>query len=309
MALKKYNITIFTIIMIIVGCRNQDYYSYSAPDRKIVELDSSEDGIYFEAYPDNIDGEVPYLSDNSTYLPCKTLIYEFNYFIDDVEYCFKTFDKKNPWDNGFWDTLRSEKKTIENVDYVKYVGLSCIDTFHLEREDYSQTYVFYSYMNKNEDLLYTERTGVRENYKNIWLHPPRIGPFKMAFVAPWPYLSLPLEIDKEWSWQRAWAGTYMGYDSLLVTWEGSIVFDYSYRVMESVELSTKFGVVKCFRINALGKNSIGENSSEFYFNSDLGFIKMTFTSLDGRQKIVLNAIDYYDDCSQVTKMTTNWKPI
>lgn len=88
--------------------------------------------------------------------------------------------------------------------------------------DASQRQLFYAYHNSyNKDSLaaawpYTanvESTGIIENEKKVWLHPPRSGAFTMFEYFPFPEMKFPLKCDRKY--RRYYIGDVDGHFKVL----------------------------------------------------------------------------------------------
>jgi len=72
-------------------------------------------------------------------------------------------------------------------------------------------------------------------------------------------------------------------------------FPYNYYVKEEVELKLNFGEVLCYRIETETQLNGQQMKADYYFNSELGFVKMMFYLKD-ESYILLEAIDYKNIC-------------
>ncbi len=88
--------------------------------------------------------------------------------------------------------------------------------------DKSQRQLFYAYHNSyNKDSLaaawpYTanvESTGIIENEKKVWLHPPRSGAFALFEYFPFPEIKFPLKCDRKY--RRYYIGYIDGHFKIL----------------------------------------------------------------------------------------------
>ena len=129
-----------------------------------------------------------------------------------------------------------------------------------------------------------ELTGVIDNKKNIWLHPPRMRCFKINELNPFPFVQLPLVEGSKWS-DALTAGGNWG-DKRWATWSGNVNIKSNYEVREKTKRTTKMGVLDCYRVECVGTCSLGTTHLTFYFNAEFGFIYMAFTNIDNSKTIL-----------------------
>lgn len=168
---------------------------------------------------------------------------------------------------------------------------------------YQQTDVCIDYRNAQKNILGTrldsthwnprfrgkfisdgELTGVIDNKKNIWLHPPRRRCFKINELNPFPFVQLPLVEGNKWIYNIT-AGGEWG-DKRWASWSNLMDVKSNYEVKEKTKRTTKMGVLDCYRVECMGTCSLGTTHLTFYFNPEFGFIYMEFTNIDNSTTIL-----------------------
>jgi hypothetical protein len=146
----------------------------------------------------------------------------------------------------------------------------------------NQTGVNFRYYNKYGRIVNKmESTGIIENAKNTWLHPPRSQFFAITEFNSFPFIKTPYAIGTKWT-----SGLTVGYfDSYLrfsfnLAWEGVLITKETLEIIEKVNLPTAFGVLRCFVVQGVAKSNLTETTSLFYYNETYGFIKIVYDLFD-----------------------------
>ncbi|MDX1372742.1 MAG: hypothetical protein R3321_09750 [Nitrososphaeraceae archaeon] len=173
-------------------------------------------------------------------------------------------------------------KISDSLPYVKYFSITAqATTTENQHNDYQSNIQFDFYDNNNEWIPIYQGTGVVDNEYNIWLHPPRVSYFKLLNLSAYPYVKLPLEINKTWDFTIP-IGKQWGHNSLGSQWgKSTLIFDHQYTVSDSLIIND----LPCYKIDAISSSSLGISHGTFYFNEDYGFVKMIFNKLDGTEII------------------------
>jgi hypothetical protein len=161
----------------------------------------------------------------------------------------------------------------------------------LSPPNYHQTLMAYEYKtieNKHSD--FGEWTGVIENKKNIWLHPPRTKLFKILELNPFPYVQKPLKKGNTWEWELR-IGKMWG-DIRWKTWDGLITNKYHYRITDTkIILNTELGDLQCYRIESYAQSELGRTELISYFNNIYGFVRLEYVNID-KSRIILTLIKF-----------------
>jgi hypothetical protein len=99
-----------------------------------------------------------------------------------------------------YDTLRRHEEMWD--DAVNHFEIEVIEDYDSRffkevNSNYLQTSFNYRYYNKKGKLLGLELTGLVENEKNIYIHPPRVNMFRILRIAPYPILLLEQDENQE----------------------------------------------------------------------------------------------------------------
>jgi len=151
-----------------------------------------EDGLFYEKpnYTDNSFGK--YTKDNISYKSNCTFIYDY-YYIDNLGGKKKflksdAFTENNPM--NLIDYRNIDERGIDKIKLTVNDRLAL--NFPLD-SSYTQTIICYDYLDKSgkteafSTLGGEEITGVIDNNKNLWLHPPRSYTFKILELNPFPF--------------------------------------------------------------------------------------------------------------------------
>jgi len=203
-------------------------------------------------------------------IPDELLSNENRFDIDNVIY---SVDKEFLFEVKF---LVNSKEVDTELKRIKMIIQGTTKPFSNFDSDYSQTVIKYDYFNSNNERLHRERTGLVENSKNIWLHPPRMDIAEILQLSAFPFI----RFDKnKWIWKLD-AG-YQDYKDVHLVSE--------YKKSKPINFATDFGDLKCIPINVITKSHIGESSSKFLFTEKYGFVNLEFNTIEN-STIILNLI-------------------
>lgn len=159
---------------------------------------------------------------------------------------------------------------------ISEVHLSIIKPRLLQRTNKRQTEVYYSY---EPNPTTVSSTGLVENQKNIWIHPPRSGFFKSLETCPFPYIKLGKPIGYSWtdsmSISNHWSDKEWGQ------WEGRLLLTYDYKITEKVTIQSQLGEIDCLVINAVANTKLGASKLKAYYSYAYGFVKLQYTLFTG----------------------------
>lgn len=182
-----------------------------------------------------------------------------------------------------WEFVQPNDDTVNEIELRVLSGLKPMINWI---PDYDQTLI--SYQPSNKDNF--EMTGLIENEANIWAHPPRDGLFRILQLSPYPSVSYPLEVGKEWMWSFQ-VGSHYG-DERWETWDGNITITSNYEITGKQVMQTQWGELETWTIESEAISELGSASMEAIFNDSLGFLEMNFTNIDGSQfEFLLNEVD------------------
>lgn len=247
----------------------------------IISYDKSS-GIAFEKL-DTVTDRFAYSLDNVIYIPEKKYVWVYQYIKEGKEYSFQSTGEKN------WKLIErnmatdSAAKTI--VFYVYNNNSLCPYVHNLGQSP--MHFIYYNGMDKR--LPIQGFTGLVENEKNIWMHPPRDFIFQVLELNPFPYIKFPISKGIKWKWNLT-IGSQWG-NPLWKEWEGAIVNRYKYCIIDTdYRLQTVFGELSCAVVKSSARSRIGTTQATFYFHKTFGFVKLEYLNIDG-STIILDLIE------------------
>ncbi len=242
-----------------------------------------DDGIYVEKFDSSIIDQNRFTSNNITFPANKE--YSYNYYYQNPfgeKYLCKIIKVEN---KDTWEFTPIKDTSVNTVTKVILKVVNGLEPFIKIHPDYNQTVIKYKYILKNSRVISAESTGLIENEKNIWFHPPRNHLFKILEINPFPFIQKPYSIGNKWSWELE-IGSFWG-DKRWKTWTGNIISKTEYQITSNKEIITNIGKIECFEITGVSKSKIGETKLISYFNKEYGFIRLNYTNIDG-SKVVFN---------------------
>ena len=209
------------------------------------------DGYIYAAKSESTRLECPNCDqENQIYRINKEFIYSYKYVdVNQKAFRFKLLE------NGNWEFVDATSNGSNVIIDVALLVLP--DGEHFKKSSYCQTKIGFKLL---ENQCNHPTTGLIENQKNIWLHPPRELLFKVLELNPFPYIKAPFQIGTEWKWELnigpQWA------DKRWKIWTNEIHNNYRYKITATTLLKTKLGILKCFVIDGVAKSELGEDTPE-----------------------------------------------
>ncbi len=155
-----------------------------------------EDEIYVEKYDCSIVFNGKYTENNKCYLAGNKLLYDYYYMdLQGNKFKFQAFpvtvgmsfeEKKKAWrfvniDSIDESTVMSVSLTVDtNYNHILY-----------SFPGFDQSVILYDYCSLDGSVILNEGTGLIENDKNIWVHPPRSRMFSILELNPFPFIQAP----------------------------------------------------------------------------------------------------------------------
>lgn len=234
-------------------------------------------GIWFEKFETDTNLFI-YSSDNTIYTPDRLWTYTYSYQKDSVRYLFQSIGGKE-WklvpDNEFADSA-SIIITMQVIADSATLGYGSTHSGKVGQSILHRCF----YDKFSQRLPVQEYTGLVENERNIWLHPPRTFLFEILELNPFPYIKFPIKKNRAWHWKLT-IGSQWG-DARWMEWEGTIVNRYKYRITDTFHtITTDFGTINCIVVESQAKSRIGTTQATFYFEEKLGFVKYEYVNIDG----------------------------
>lgn len=202
---------------------------------------------------------------NKIYSLGKEFVFKINIFDDD-----KTYFLKSNEGNTF--------ELTENIDSLKIseIYLTVIKPKLFQRTNKNQTEIIFSYNPRPTSLSYT---GLVENKRNIWSHPPRAGFFQALETCPFPYIKLEEPVGFKWTDSLnigdQWSNIMWG------EWKGNLLLNYEYEIAGKEIVKTNLGEIECTIVNSVAISNIGKSYLKAYYSDEYGFVKLNYTLFNG----------------------------
>lgn len=252
-----------------------------------------DNGIYYEVPQLKDTTKHKYSLDNISYRLNSVLTFDYYYL--DKDGCKKKFlrssnesSKTNPLNLVDYE---SEVDSVINK-IVMYIDDNNEMFFQFD-SSYTQTTFKYFYICKDSNLsdtlkkelqimeLESEETGIVDNRKNLWLHPPRSYSFRILQLNPFPFYSLD-ERNNTWSWTLETGGSYL--DSRWIDNQTNIKINYNYKRLPDETIDTPLGKLKCKVTKATGlaklKSGTLKTSLKSYYFPSLGFVRLEYININ-----------------------------
>lgn len=270
------------------------------------------DGIWLEKPNKTDTTKFKYSKNNLTYKVGREFIYDY-YFIDKSG-AKKKFLLTNDQTSiqNLLNLTSYEKITDTTIDKIRLTVTDAKETYPACTADSTctQTVISYSYLTTNQKVCDSAcssvkskksnesycscgsvATGIYDNKKNVWMHPPRQYTFKILQLNPFPFYQLDKSI-KNWAWHLEIGGVYL--DPRWVKTKDNIKVRYEYERQNDETIKTTFGNIKCNVTNAIGLSQ-SENFSmktglKSYYHPDYGFVRLEYINIDN-SKIVIQLVE------------------
>lgn len=266
------------ILSVLIGANKHGF-----AQNKGYTLVKKYNGIYVEQFADTIKDPEKYNVNNKIYKTGRQFIYDYyyqnkqqqKYHFGSIE---QTVGETDILPYNAWRFI-----PVDSVDAIKVVEVK-LTVIKVGIPDYDQTGIKYDFPMVSSPLAFNESTGVIENEKNIWMHPPRSKFFRILEINPFPFIQQPYQVGNKWNWKLKvdafWA------DSRWKIWQSDINNNYQYEITGKKKLKTKLGELDCWVVSAVGTSEIGTTKLISYFNENFGFVKLDYTNIDGTKTVL-----------------------
>ena len=180
--------------------------------------------------------------------------------------------------DGDWKLVRADSKNTKSVSSIVLSINSGLTPFIQVFPDYNQTVILYDYRLVDGNSWNNEMTGIIENRKNLWLHPPRTGLFGILEVNPFPYIKQPIRVGAEWTWKLEFGEQWANKRWLL--WKGKNENNIQYKITGKTIIKTKLGALNCYVVESEAKSVLGSTKLVAYYHHEFGFVKLDYTNID-----------------------------
>lgn len=234
------------------------------------------DGVYIEKF--NVD------KDNVVYKVGNSFYFDYHIIRGNDTLKMKKYEKRTftllPWNH---DSIQLH---VIPIKIVKPPFPGFLRRANPHQTDYESKYTV------GKSKIYI-RTGVVENEKNVWIHPPRFGYFQSLETCPFPYYIKNVAPNFQWK------------DSMLVgnhwsnpewgIWNDNMLMKYTYTYVGQVIIETAFGEISCHKINAVADCEIGQSELIAYFSDKYGFVKLEYTLANKTRIIFFDLMKLHDN--------------
>jgi hypothetical protein len=218
-----------------------------------------------------------YNQDNKIYKSNKEFV--FDYIIVKNNDSLKCQFTKQPYGIPQWQLVKPDN---EHIFTVNTVGIAVLPYY----QNNTQTGIKFNYYNKAQKIVdNSEVTGLVENDKNIWTHPPRHQFFAITEFNSFPFIKTPYKVGTKWK-SGLTAGYFASYERFDLKWEGILETKEDLEIIDKVDLPTVFGTLPCFVVKGICKSRLTESTSFFYFNEEYGFVKIVYDLFDKIRQFV-----------------------
>jgi hypothetical protein len=256
-----------------------------------------DNGLYYEKPNHSDDSFDKYSKDNISYKSNTAFIYDY-YYIDKLGAKRKFIKADNYTEDNPLNLTSYQNIGDSGIDKIKITVNDRLGLKFRTDSSYTQTFISFDYLDKmgNTQNAFNgvgeEITGVIDNKKNLWIHPPRSYTFKILEFNPFPFYYID-ETVKRWTWKLDVGGPHY-LDSRWIDAKETVHISYLYTRAKDETLKTPLGEIVC-------KVTIGTASSESnnklmkthlksYYNSNYGFVKLVYDNINGSQ-LVMDLID------------------
>ena len=242
--------------------------------------------IFSQEYKLHIEKRIDPDKDNIIFKINREFIYDYYILYKNVDYKiklkWKDFGTENrvleDWElsSGMEDSL-----VIKNIKYIV-----------AKRNFFNRTNKFQTEVNIifSTDLANIPSwTGIVENSKNLWIHPPRGYFFNILELCPFPFIKYPITINHEWN-DKFSVGDWWG-DKGWAEWTGRLLLNIHYKIVEQENVLFKEQELLCHVVESYAKSSLGTTSLKSYYHEDFGFVKLIYKAFD--YEIVLYLSDVF----------------
>ncbi|WP_271785131.1 hypothetical protein [Aquimarina algiphila] len=279
----KIVLRLFILTIIMTSCKSD--FEKNHKDYKLVK----EEGVFVEVFDATNVKLTRYTDNNTIYTKNTSFIYSYEHITkNNSKYYFKEDPSIDDWRHS-WKFVSADsidENTILEIKIEIEEGLKAMIRYD---PDYNQTVAQYSYVTKGELSAFNSISGIIENEKNVWMHPPRDKYFRILELNPFPYMQTPFEVGNTWKWNLEIGDSWA--DKRWLTWKGGIENKYVYEITDKKKIHTVFGTLECYTIDATATSRLGETKLTSFFNTEYGFIELLYTNIDGsKTKLQLDKV-------------------
>jgi len=197
---------------------------------------------------------------------------------------FLLFDKMNYSNYSLeseFDTRKKHLNTIKLSVFNNKCGMSIGDEQTIMKYEYLENTCFFTYL--------SARTGLIENGKMIYLHPPRTNGLEVFEIAPFPYIEKPFTIGNKWQSNIHIPAKSKEHYKIDFS---DVHSEYTLEGVQTINLNN-FGDIKCYEIvtKSIDPNGNIIVAGKYFFNEEYGFVKTDFKYKDLSVSLLLKKIE------------------
>jgi hypothetical protein len=177
-----------------------------------------------------------------------------------------------------WQLVPAEQRSDQSVSHFILSVVPGLMPFIQLFPGYNQTVIMYDFKLAGGGSWNNEMTGVIENRKNLWLHPPRSGLFSILELNPFPYIKQPLKVGAAWTWKLEFGEQWA--DKRWLLWKGKNENIIHYKVVGKSVVTNKLGAIKCYVVESVATSALGSTKLVAHYNEAFGFVKLAYTNID-----------------------------
>ncbi|WP_224999935.1 hypothetical protein [Cesiribacter sp. SM1] len=248
-----------------------------------------EQGIWVEKFDSTLSNENKYTANNQVYKDSIRFIYRYHYISPDgKKYLQKVVPKANKDREKAWKLVPLQEKDSLTNDRLQLVVETDLKGADAQTQGYNHTPIRWEYYAPAGQISFLERSSLVENWKNIWITPPRARMFRIMALNPFPSIQSPYKIGNSWEWHQEVAG-YWG-DERWKEWAGPVMIHYHYTISQEEKISSAMGTLPTLVIQGVASSKLGSTSLKAHYHAKYGFVKLLFSNIDGSQ-ILLELIE------------------
>lgn len=252
-------------------------------------------GLYYEK-PNYTDASLDkYSKDNISYKSNTVFIYDY-YYIDNSGAKRKFIKADSYTEDNPMNLTSYQNIPVNGIDKIKLVVNDKLANYFNPDSSYTQSIISYDYLDAKrmteDDFIPYEMTGVIDNKKNLWIHPPRSYSFKILELNPFPFYYIDEKITR-WTWKLDVGGAHY-LDSRWIDAKEIMHINYEYIRAKDEILKTPFGEIICKVTNGTAtsesNNKLMKTHLKSYYNPKYGFVKLEYDNINGT-KLVINLVE------------------
>jgi hypothetical protein len=179
---------IFVLVGLTYSCNSSDKnYSIESESDKTITLEPIDKygNLFMETEESDSTDDDNLNLDNHVYPSGKKYIFSYSFTRNGKRFCSSDFGSD-------WELVSCSEMDLNHTIALEVAKGNPMKKY---MQDYRQSSIKYYY---SEDMY--NMTGLIENHKNIWMHPPRAGMFELLEIMPFPFVQFPIKKGKEYKW-------------------------------------------------------------------------------------------------------------